>query len=242
VPYDQFALHPKLMRQTLDGAVAAGVKRILLVGTLYPFGRPRASRVSESHPREPHTVKGRLRKEQEDILMEADRAGRIQATILRLPDFYGPGVEKSFLSGIFTAIKRGGRAQMVGPIDRPHEYVFVPDVGPVVVKLAQTPAAYGRTWNLGGAGPIVPRDFARRAFAKRGKKPRLLVAGKLMLRLIGLGNPLMRELVEMHYLVTEPVIVDDRALQGLIGPTRKNSYDEGIDACLAVSRGDQEPA
>ena len=37
VPYDQFNLHPRLMRQTIDGAVAAGVRRILLIGTLYPF-------------------------------------------------------------------------------------------------------------------------------------------------------------------------------------------------------------
>ena len=240
VPYDQFALHPKILRQTIDGAVQAGVKRILLIGTLYPFGRPRTARVDENHPREPHTFKGRMRKEQEDVLMDAHRAGRIEATILRLPDFYGPHVEASFFGGLFQAIKTGGRAQMVGPIDRPHEYVFVPDVGPVVVKLAQTPAAYGRTWNLGGAGPVVPRVFATRAFAQAGQKPRFLVAGKLMLRLLGLTNPFMRELVEMHYLITDPIIVDDRALESLIGPLRKTSYDDGIAACLRALQEDTE--
>lgn len=59
VPYDQFQLHAELMRKTLAGAEAAGVKKLLLIGTLYPFGRPRAERVSEEHPREPHTFKGR---------------------------------------------------------------------------------------------------------------------------------------------------------------------------------------
>ena len=67
VPYDQFNLHPRLMRQTIDGAVAAGVRRILLIGTLYPFGRPQQPRINEQHPREPHTYKGKMRKEQEDI-------------------------------------------------------------------------------------------------------------------------------------------------------------------------------
>ena len=38
VPYDHFELHPQLMRKTLDGAIAAGVSRILLVGTVYPYG------------------------------------------------------------------------------------------------------------------------------------------------------------------------------------------------------------
>src|SRR5260221_5387515 len=32
VPYDQFKLHPVVMRQTLDGAIAAGVKRLVLIG------------------------------------------------------------------------------------------------------------------------------------------------------------------------------------------------------------------
>ncbi|MEJ1971940.1 MAG: NAD-dependent epimerase/dehydratase family protein [Lacunisphaera sp.] len=240
VPYDQFALHPKILRQTIDGAVRAGVKRILLIGTLYPFGRPRTPRVNEDHPREPHTFKGRMRKAQEDALMEAHRDGRIEATILRLPDFYGPHVEASFFGGLFQAIQQGKRAQMVGPIDVPHEYVFVPDVGPIVVRLVQTPAAYGRTWNLGGAGPIVPRDFAERAFAQAGQKPRFLVAGKLMLRLLGLTNPFMRELVEMHYLITNPIIVDDQALETLIGPLKKTSYDAGIAACLRALKEDVE--
>ncbi|WP_050027356.1 NAD-dependent epimerase/dehydratase family protein [Verrucomicrobium sp. BvORR034] len=233
VPYDQFHLHPQIMRQTLAGAIEAGVKRVVLIGTLYPFGRPQTDRVNEFHPREPHTYKGRMRKEQEDILMEAGRSGQIQTTILRLPDFYGPRVERSYLDGVFKAIASGGRAQMLGPIDRPHEFVFVPDVGPVVMKLARNPWAYGRTWNLGGAGVITQREFAEKAFALAGRgKVKLMVAGRLMLRLMGLFNPVMRELVEMHYLLTGPLMVDDTALQELLGGYDKTSYEEGIAACL----------
>ncbi|HEX6897604.1 MAG TPA: NAD(P)H-binding protein, partial [Bryobacteraceae bacterium] len=85
VPYWQFELHPQLVRKTLDGAIAEGVQRVVLIGTVYPFGRARAERVSEDHPREPHTFKGRMRKEQEDLVLAADTAGSIRGTILRLP-------------------------------------------------------------------------------------------------------------------------------------------------------------
>lgn len=61
VNYWQFDLHPKLMRATLDGAIAEGVDRLLLIGTVYSFGVPNTVRVSESHPREPHTFKGKMR-------------------------------------------------------------------------------------------------------------------------------------------------------------------------------------
>ena len=228
VPYNRFELHPVLMQKTLDGAIAEGVQRVLLVGTVYSYGRPRTAKVTEEHPREPDTFKGKKRKEQEDILLKAHTAGRIKATILRLPDFYGPNVERSLLDRLFKAAAQGGTADMIGPIDRPHEFVFVPDVGPVALALAAKPQAYGRWWNFAGAGAITQREIADRAFALAGRPPKLRVAGRNMLRVLGVFNPFMRELVEMHYLITEPVLMDDSALFGLLGSVRKTPYDEGI--------------
>ena len=236
VPYWQFELHPRLMRQTLDGAVAAGVKRLILIGTVYSYSRVTANPVREDQPRQPHTFKGRMRLEQEEILMEAHRAGRINATVLRLPNFYGPGVEASLLHGAAVAAVKGGTADMIGPIDTPNEFVFVPDVGPVVAKLAATPAAFGKIWHLAGAGVISQQDMALEMARQAGVKLKRRVVGKSMLRLLGLFSPMMREMVEMHYLQSAPLIMDDSALQNLIGPLRKTPYAEGIRQTLAAVR------
>ncbi|MBC8164394.1 MAG: NAD-dependent epimerase/dehydratase family protein [Bryobacteraceae bacterium] len=236
VPYDQFQLHPVLMQKTLEGAIAEGVRRILLIGTVYPYGRPQSSAVAESHSREPHTFKGQMRKAQEEILLQAHAAGSIQGTILRLPDFYGPGVENSFFHSLFEAAAHGGTANLLDPVDTPHEFVFVPDVGPVVLALADKAEAYGHWWNFAGAGAITQREAANQVFAMAGRKPKIRAAGKLMLRFLGLFNPFMRELVEMHYLVTTPVMMDDRALSGLIGNPGKTSYSEGLRISLDAYR------
>ncbi|MCM5681213.1 NAD-dependent epimerase/dehydratase family protein [Schlegelella sp. S2-27] len=236
VDYSKFELHPELMRKTLDGAVAAGVPRMLLIGTVYPYGRPHTTPVREDHPREPHTFKGRMRKAQEDLLLAAHAEGRIQGTVLRLPDFYGPGVDKSFLDRAIQAATRGGAADMVGPLDKPHEFVFVPDVGPVVVRLVDTAEAYGRVWHLAGAGVTTQRELYEEIVRQSGRRPKLRVAGKTLLRLAGLFNPFMREMVEMHYLVTDPVLMDDSALQQLIGPVGKTPYPEGIRQCLQAAQ------
>ena len=234
VNYWQFELHPQLMRKTLDGAIAAGVRNIVLIGTVYPYGRARTTPVRENHPREPHTFKGRMRKAQEDILLEAHAQGRIDATVLRLPDFYGPGVEASLLHGAAVAAVRGGTADLIGPIDKPHEFVYVPDVGPVVAKLIDTPAAYGHVWHLGGAGVTTQRDMVDEMGRQAGREVKHRVAGKTMLRVLGLFNKLLREMPEMNYLLTDPVILDDSALQRLIGPVRKTPYAEGIRRTLAA--------
>jgi nucleoside-diphosphate-sugar epimerase len=228
VPYNHFELHPKTMQQTLDGAIAEGVRRILLIATVYPYGTPQTAKVTEDHPRNPTTFKGKMRKEQEDILLAADAAGKIEAVILRLPDFYGPGVEVSFLDGAFKAAVTGKTGDMIGPIDTPHEYVYVPDVGPVTLALAEKPEAHGRWWNLAGAGVTSQKELVEMAFAVTGRKPKLRVVGKTMMRVMGLFVPFMRELVEMHYLQMTPVLLDDSALTNLLGGVKKTPYAEGV--------------
>ena len=234
VNYWQFELHPELMRKTLAGAIAAGVRNIILIGTVYPYGMAGSNPVREDHAREPHTFKGRMRKAQEDLLMQAHAEGRINATVLRLPDFYGPGVQASLLHGAAQAAVNGGTANMIGPIDRPHEFVFVPDVGPVITRLVATPAAFGKFWNFAGAGVTTQREMVSEMERQTGTKLKLRVAGKTMLRLIGLFNPFMREMVEMNYLMTDPLIMDDSALRQLIGPIRKTAYADGVRQMLAA--------
>ena len=236
VPYWQFELHPILMKKTLDGAIAEGVPKLVLIGTVYPFGKPQTARIREDHPRQPHTFKGQKRKEQEDLVLAADAAGSIRGTILRLPDFYGPGIDRSFMASAFQAALKGGRAQLLGPVDVQHEFQYVPDVGPVALALAAEPRAFGRGWNLAGPGTITQREFVERVFAEAGRKPKMVVANKFMLRLLGLFNPLLREVVEMHYLFEMPVVMDDSALQELLGGVKKTSYDEGIRATLLAMK------
>jgi nucleoside-diphosphate-sugar epimerase len=236
VPYDQFAAHPPLMEKTLAGVVAAGVERFILIGTVYPYGRARGNPISENHPREPHTFKGRMRLAQENLVLAAHGHNGLSTLVLRLPDFYGPGIERSLINGVFEGAATAKRAQMIGPVDVPHEFIYLPDVGPVVEKLTRTPEAYGRWWHLAGAGTLTQREVARQAYALAGREPKLMVAGKTMLRVLGLFNPLMRELVEMNYLMTEPVVLDDSALTMLIGPIAKTSYEEGIRRSFEAAR------
>lgn len=232
VPYHQFELHPPLIEKTLKSAIDAGVRRFILIGTVYPYGAPQTEEVTEEHPRDPQTFKGRMRKEQEDRLLKAHAEGRIKGTILRLPDFYGPGVEASFLYSLFQAAATGKTATMIGPIDTPHQFVYVPDAGPVVLDLAACPEAYGKWWNFAGSGTMSQKQIAEDVFRLAGRPPKLRVIGKTMLRIGGLFNPFVRELVEMHYLQTTPVIMDDTALHRLLGNVRATSYADGLKTTL----------
>jgi nucleoside-diphosphate-sugar epimerase len=235
VPYTRFDLHPKLTRIALDAAAAAGVRRFLQVGTVYSYGRPLHEFVDESHPRNPHTFKGRMRKEQEDLVLAAGGRGVLRTAVLRAPDFYGPGAELSYMRSIFDAAVAGGRAAVIGPIDTPHEFVFVPDLAKTLIALSEKEAAWGQAWNLAGPALITIRQFAELAFRAAGRQPKLRVVGKTMLRLFGLFNPFLREVAEMQYLWATPVNMDDRRLRVLLPGLRKTPYEEGIRATLAAT-------
>lgn len=51
----------------------------------------------------------------------------------------------------------------------------------------------------------------------------------------------MIKAVELNYLMTDPLIMDDSALQRLVGPIRKTSYVEGSRQTLAAVRTTQSP-
>jgi nucleoside-diphosphate-sugar epimerase len=234
VPYTDFRLHPVLFEQVLTAAIEKGVERCALVGTVYPFGVAQTSVVREDHPRNPHTFKGQMRKQQEDILLAADAAGRIRGTILRSPDFYGPNAERSYLSSLFQGAVQQKTAQLIGPLNLPHEYVYIPDVVRILFRLIHEDGAYGHTWNLAGSGKITLADMIKLVESITGKPVKKVVAGKRMLQLIGLFNPMMREIAEMHYLFTQPLFLDDSALTKRLGPLNKTSYEEGVRATLAA--------
>lgn len=236
LPYPSHNLHPALMRTTLEAASAMQVRRLVLVSSVYAYGVPRTSRVAETHPRQPDTRKGQYRKEQEDLVLDAHKQGKIAGLIVRLPDFYGPGADNSLANPIFRAALAGKTANWVGPVNAPHEFVYVPDTGPVIVDLAERQDAYGEAWNYGGPGEINSMDFITRIYRAVGRAPKYRTVGRGLLKMMGWFNPTMKELVEMLYLEETPVILDDSKLQAKLGALPKTSYDEGIRKTLEWMR------
>ena len=236
LPYPAHYRHPALMRTTIEAAAAMHVERIVLVSSVYGYGVPRTSRVAETHPRQPETRKGQFRKEQEDLVLDAHKNGRIQGMVMRLPDFYGPGAEQGFATLVFTAALAGKTANWIGPVTAPHEFIYVPDVAPALLHLAGSPECYGEAWNFGGPAPIAPVDFISRIYRAAGRGPKYRSVGRGVLKILGWFSPDLREVSEMMYLQETPVILDDAKLLAKLGDVRKTPYDEGIRKTIEFLR------
>jgi nucleoside-diphosphate-sugar epimerase len=235
VPYDHFELHPPMTRLALAAAREAGVRRFIHISNVYPYGRPQTPRVAETHPLATTTRKGGFRKVQEELVLGAHDAAGLATLVLRPPDFYGPTAANSMIDMALKSILAGKPADLLAPIDTPHEWIYVPDLAPVIADLFERPDAFGTAYNVAGAGILTAREFATKLCAEANRPLRFREAGPLLLRALGIFNPLMRELVEMSYLNETPVLLNDAKLEGVLGPIRRTPYDAGIRATVAAA-------
>ena len=227
VPYMSFEVHPLLMQVTVDAARDRHVGKLIVMSNVYSYGIPQTQTVDETHSRQPHTFKGKMRKAQEDIALDA-HSDDFKTIVLRLPDFFGPDADNSLAHEWFSAARDRKPAPVFAPIDTRHEWIFTPDAGPVILDLLDRNGAFGTAYNLAGPGTMATREFVTRVFEEFGERPKLRVLTAGMLRVIGLFSPLLREMVEMQYLQSDPVILDDSKLAQTLGGVKKTTYIDGI--------------
>ena len=162
--------------------------------------------------------KGPTRARIAEMLLAAHRSGRVPVTIGRGSDFFGPGVTGSVVGEtVFGALARGKAANVMGNIDLPHTYTFIDDFGRALVELGRRDEAFGQAWHVPNAAPVTTRQFVSMAAAALGTQPRMVVAGRLMMRVLGLFIPELREMVELEYEVLKPYVVDDRKYKRVFG-------------------------
>ncbi|GGG68634.1 SDR family NAD(P)-dependent oxidoreductase [Paenibacillus radicis (ex Gao et al. 2016)] len=206
--------------------------KVVAIDGIYPYGKAQTDRVSEDHPKQPHTRKGKTRLAFEHMLF-ADKWNNTKVSIVRLPDYYGPTAnDASYLGSTLEAIAAGKLAFFVGNMHVPREYIYLPDAAVMIVELADHDEAYGQNWNIPGTGLISGKEIVRLAQKASGRSKPVISLGKIGLSLIGMGVPVMKEIVEMLYLTTEPVVLSGEKFIRHIGKIKITPFEEGIRSTI----------
>ena len=209
---------PPVWRGVLEATRRAGAR--LVIGTnLYAFGAPTAPFTEES-PNNPCSSKGRVRAMLETEALEAHRRGELKVAIVRGSDFYGPGVTNSSLGDRFFAPALTGKpATLIGLLDVPHSYTYLPDFADTMVAVGTRHDTWGRNWIVPSAPPVTGQELEmalRKALGEaRGATVRSMGLG--MLRFGGLFVPAARAMVEMYYEFDRPFTVDSSHSERTLG-------------------------
>ncbi|WP_127494889.1 SDR family NAD(P)-dependent oxidoreductase [Paenibacillus glycanilyticus] len=228
VPYHEMKerLIP-LGEAVMEAADRLGLKVVVIDG-IYPYGKRQMERVTEEHPKQPHTRKGQTRLKFAEMVFDA-RWRQARPLIVRLPDYYGPTAnEASYLGSTLEAIAAGKMAFFIGNMNVRREYVYLPDAARMIVEISLRDQAYGQEWNIPGGDTISGHEIVRLAREASGSKKAVLPLGKAGLSLLGLFVPVMKEVVEMLYLTTEPLRLSGEKYERFIGPIPATGFKQGI--------------
>jgi nucleoside-diphosphate-sugar epimerase len=206
--------------------------RLVSMENVYMYGRPNGRPLTENRPDAAHTTKRRLRARLASELLAAHRACRVPVAIGRASDYFGPhgGAQSNLGDRVFPAATAGNTATVLGDADQPHTYTYIPHIGEGLAILGEHPDAPGQIWHLpNDPDTKTTRQLVDIVYQQAGhSRAKLRVMPALLLRVVGLANPTVRELIEMQYQFDEPFIVDSNKIS-----THLDVHATPIDQALA---------
>ncbi|MCP3709538.1 NAD-dependent epimerase/dehydratase family protein [Paraburkholderia sp. CNPSo 3274] len=225
-----------MIDNTLAAAAAVGAT-VVLPGTVYNFGPDTFPVLREDSPQQPLTRKGAIRVELERRMQAASEHG-VRSIVVRAGDFFGPHVGNSwFAQGI---VKRDEPVQVVrqpGTRGVGHAWSYVPDVARTMLELIErrdTLPAFA-VFHMAGHWDADGSQFVEaicRVARRHGLKPQSKPFAWAFMRAISPFVTTLRELMEMRYLWSEPLRLDNARLVSELGREPHTPLDEAVEATL----------
>lgn len=134
-------------------------------------------------------------------------------------DFYGPRVRIAHAGErLVPSLLEGRRVTMIGKLDVPHSFTYVPDLARAMIRASQTPALWGQVLHAPTAPAPTQRELAQALATAAGVgRPRLGALPAWVLKVAGLVSGESRELAETSYQFTAPFVMDSSHSESLLG-------------------------
>ncbi|HYN63799.1 MAG TPA: NAD-dependent epimerase/dehydratase family protein [Candidatus Limnocylindrales bacterium] len=232
----------QLVLPMLDNTIAAASAQgatIVLPGTVYNYGPDAFPVLRETSPQHPRTRKGAIRVELERRLQAATEAGVVRAIVVRAGDFFGPRLGNSwFTQGMVKPGRPVASVSLPASPSIGHQFAFLPDVARTMVLLLArrhelppfSSFHMAGHWDADGTqlGQAIQRVVVRRG----GQMPTLKAFPWWLVRLASPFVVTFRELLELRYLWTQYVRMDNRRLIELLGVEPHTPLDDAVEQTL----------
>lgn len=223
---------PVMMANTIAACEKHGAKLVFFDNT-YMYPRTSSPQVEETEFA-PVGRKAAVRARIATMLLEAMRAGSVEAVIGRAPEFYGPGQTKSLTNSLlFDRIAEGKRPLVPVDAHTRRTLIWTPDASRGLALLGNTPDAYGRTWHL----PVDPErltyaEMIALASQVTGRKIAYTTLPAAAFTMGGLVNASLKEAGELMPRYHGDNIFDSSAFAARFPDFRATTYREGITQIL----------
>lgn len=207
---------PPIARALLNAAERSGAV-LATVSNLYGYG-PVSGPLTEDLPLMATGLKGRTRAQMWRDALAAHNAGSVRATEVRASDYVAPGPSSHLGDRVVPRLLAGKRVTVLKSADTPHTWTAVEDVARLLVLVATDERALGRAWHVPSNPPRTQREAVGDLCRAAGVAPvQVREHPALLMRALGLVNPLIRELTEVSYQFKNPFVLDSKAAQKTFG-------------------------
>ena len=216
-PYTSWPqLFPAITKGILEGAKYAGAD-LVYADNLYSYGNVDGI-IKEELSYNANGSKGKVRAVMADSLMKAHSEGKVRVTIGRASDFFGPRVINSSMgSRVFAPAIKNEKISWLGKLDQPHTYTYIKDFARGLVILSENINAFGEIWHIPSAETLTTQKFINLILKETGTFPVVKKVPAMMINLIALFNPVVKELKEVLPGYERPYIVDHGKFEKIFG-------------------------
>ncbi len=215
--------------QTVLAAAGRAGAVVVFPESLYAYGRVDGP-ITEDTPRTASTGKQGVRTE----LLAARAASSTPTVSVAASDFFGPLVRTAHAGErMVPAVLAGRTVRVLGSLDQPHSFTYVPDLAAAMVRAAAAPELWGSVLHAPTNPAVTQRELVAAFAAAAGVAvPRTGVLPAGLLRAVGLVHRDTRELAELSHQFTAPFVLDSTASQARLG-LRPTAFDVAIKETVA---------
>jgi nucleoside-diphosphate-sugar epimerase len=191
---------PPFMKEVIASCIRHHSK-LVFFDNVYMYDKKEIPAMTESSAINPPSEKGKVRRDLREMVIRAAEEKKLNALIARSADFYGPANRNSALTlMVADNLLKGKKAQVFGNPDKIHSFTFTPDAAKATAILGNTPDAFNQEWHvLTSKERLTTRQWIELIAKEINTEAGIQKVPALMVKLLGLFVPVMREFPEMLY-------------------------------------------
>jgi nucleoside-diphosphate-sugar epimerase len=224
---------PILMHNIIDACKHYNAK-LVFFDNVYMYGEVMTV-MTEETPFNPISIKGNVREEIATMVLNEIKNKSITAMICRAPEFYGPSNTQSGTNAtIFENIKKKKKLQVLVKDSTIRTLIYTPDAGKATALLGNTPDAYDQTWHLPcDTNRKTAKEFIEICSHIYGSKLDYMILNKWMIKIFGLFNSNVKEIVELLYQFDRDYIFDCSKFKKRFPDFKITSIEKGITKVIS---------
>ncbi|MEN9853992.1 MAG: hypothetical protein RLZ30_101, partial [Actinomycetota bacterium] len=216
-PYNSWVVEwPKISSSVSEFAMRTGAD-LVICSNLYGYG-PHEGVLTEDFPLKATWANGVARAKVWQENKALNDAGKLRVTEVRGSDYICANEQSRMGDRVVPNLIAGKAIQLLGAIDQPHTWTDPDDVAKLMITLAEDDRSWGRPWHVPSNEPKTQREVVADIAKELGVTDyKVAPVGILLESILGVFNPVIRELNRGRYQFTKPYVVSSKAAQETFG-------------------------